>query len=215
MNTTAKSPELLLSLPEKVDPRNAAVLVIDVLNDFIAPGGFADKVGWDLTASVAATSAIEGFLYEARQVGVPVVFIRSIYDDIYLSGPMLERNIRRRLEVPRCRTGTWGAELYRLAPLPSEPVVTKHRLSAFVNTDLELILRNQGVRSLLLTGVFTEACIESTGRHGYFLDYYVVLVSDCCATTNQEVHRGALERCEREFGVVASSDEIRSVWSHH
>jgi ureidoacrylate peracid hydrolase len=90
--------------------------------------------------------------------------------------------------------------------------VRKHRLSAFFGTDLQNVLRHLEVRSLLLTGVYTEVCVESTARDAYFLDYYVVLVSDCCGTTREEFHRSALERCERNFGIVASGDAISEAW---
>ena len=74
------------------------------------------------------------------------------------------------------------------------------------------LLRPQGVRSLFLTGVSTDTCVESTARDGYFRDYYVTLVADCCGALSEEDHRGALARADRDFATVATSAEIIQAW---
>jgi ureidoacrylate peracid hydrolase len=203
---------LLLTLDQKVAPDKAAVIVIDVQNDFVAEDGWADRVGWECSLNQAAAERLHAFLGAARSAGVPVIFIQAIYDEIYLGAPMIERNLRRGLDSPRCITGTWGADFYRVAPEPGEPVVRKHRYSAFVETELNTVLRHLGVETLILTGVYTEGCVESTARDGYFLDYYIVMVEDCCATTSEARHRDVLERCERDFGTVSSAGEIGRIW---
>jgi ureidoacrylate peracid hydrolase len=170
-------------------------------------------MGWDCSLNAAAASRLAPFLAAARQAGVPIVWIQAIYDDLYLSPPMIERNIRRGIDSPRCQTGTWGADFYHVRPQAGEPVVIKHRLSAFVDTDLRTVLGHLGIQSLILAGVYTDGCVESTARHAYFLDYYVVIVDDCCATVSDERHRSTLERCEWDFGVVATSQTIMALWS--
>lgn len=207
--------EYLDSLEAKVNPRNSALLVIDVQNDFISEGGFADKVGWPLKANQLAVRKLQVLLAAARRATVPVIFIKSNYDDIFLSLPMRERNDRQDLRIPRCIRGTWGEEFYEVTPLSEEALITKHRYSAFVDSELNAVLRAQYIQTLILTGVYTEVCVESTARDGYFLDYYVVVISDCCATTSQEAHSGALARCERDFGVVTTSADIMASWSLH
>jgi ureidoacrylate peracid hydrolase len=207
---TARS--LLRTLDEKVAPANAAVVVIDVQNDFVADGGWADRMGWDCSQNQKAAKRLVPFLEAARGAGVLVVFIRAIYDERYLSLPMVERNRRRGIDSTRCQTGSWGAEFYLVAPRPEEPIVVKHRLSAFVNTDLQQVLEHAGVQSLILTGVYTDGCVESTARHGYFLDYYTLIVDDCCATVTPERHRSTLERCDWDFGIVATADQITTSW---
>lgn len=204
---------ILSTLEDKVSPERAAVLIIDVQNDFIADGGWAHRMGWDCSRNAAAASRIAPFLAAARQVDVPIIWIKAIYDERYLSAPMIERNRRRGLEDPRCETGTWGADFYAVHPLANEPVVIKHRLSAFVDTELPSVLGHLGVRSLILTGVYTDGCVESTARHAYFLDYFVVMVDDCCATVSDERHRSTLERCDWDFGVVATSQTIMELWA--
>lgn len=205
-------PNLLSTLEDKVNPNNAAVIVIDMQNDFVADDGWAASVGWDPKHNQIAARRTDALLAEARKANVPVVFIQAIYDEIYLGAPMLERNRRRGVEGPRCITGTRGAEFYLVAPQPGEAIVQKHRYSAFAETELNTVLRHLGVRSLILTGVYTEGCVESTARDGYFLDYYITLVDDCCATTTPEIHQGVLERCDRDWGLVASSHQIIAAW---
>lgn len=212
MERYPERPGLLMTLAQKVDPKHAAVLVVDVQNDFVAEGGWADRAGLERWHNEAAARRVPKFLLAARQAGVPVIFVQSTYDDIYVSDPMLERNLRRGLTAPRCVSGTWGAEFFLVEPEPGEQVIRKHRYSAFVETELHTVLRRLGVKTLILTGVYTEGCVESTARHGYFLDYYVVMVDDCCGTTSEKIHRQALDRCERHFGIVALSEEIAAIW---
>jgi ureidoacrylate peracid hydrolase len=109
-------------------------------------------------------------------------------------------------------TGSWGADFHGVAPRANEPVVIKHRYSAFANSQLDDLLKRRGIRSLLLAGVATDTCVESTGRDAYFIDYYVTLVADCCAGATERDHRVALERFERDYGAVVNSADVIEVW---
>ncbi len=204
--------ELLLTLEQKAAPQHAAVLAVDVQNDFLAEEGFFHKAGYDLSHIQRAVPPLVRLLDHARRAGVPVIFIQAIYDAEVLSGPMRERNRRRNLEMPRCLTGTWGADFYMVRPKSGEPVIVKHRYSAFAGTGLEQVLRRRGIRSLLLTGVSTDTCVESTARDGYFLDFYITLVADCCGALSEADHEGTLARAERDFAGVASSADIIDAW---
>lgn len=208
----AKGDDLLLTLEQKVAPVHTALVVVDVQNDFVAEGGFFDRTGGDVASIQAAIPPLLRLIEHARRAGVLVVFVRAIYDPEYLSGPMIERNRRRHLEMPRCLTGTWGADFYKIEPAPDEPIVVKHRYSAFMGTSLDQLLRQRGIRSLLLTGVATDVCVESTARDAYFLDYYVAVVADCCGAAREEYHRDALARFERDYGGVTSSAEVIGAW---
>ncbi len=204
--------ELLLTLAQKVDPAHAALVVVDVQNDFCAGGGFFQRAGYDLTGIQRAVPPLVRLLDHARRAGVFVTFVQAIYDPEVLSAPMRERNCRRNLELPRCLTGTWGADFYAVGPQPAEPVIIKHRYSAFAGTDLEQVLRRRGARSLLLTGVSTDTCVESTAREGYFRDFYVTLVADCCGALSEADHRGALARADRDFAAVVTSVDVIQAW---
>ena len=208
----ADSDELLSTLAQKVSPAHAALLVIDVQNDFVANGGFFDRVGADVKAIQRVIAPLARFVDCAREAGVLVVFIQAIYDPQYLSAPMRERDLRVGRRMPRCLTGSWGADFHVIAPRPNEPVVIKHRYSAFTNPELDDLLKRRGIRSLLLAGVATDTCVESTGRDGYFIDYYVTLVADCCAGAIDRDHRVALERFERDYGAVVNSADVIEAW---
>jgi len=208
----ADSDELLSTLAQKVSPAHAALLVIDVQNDFVANGGFFDRIGADVKAIQRVIAPLARFVDCAREAGVLVVFIQAIYDPQYLSAPMRERDLRVGRRMPRCLTGSWGADFHVIAPRPNEPVVIKHRYSAFTNPELDDLLKRRGIRSLLLAGVATDTCVESTGRDGYFIDYYVTLVADCCAGAIERDHRVALERFERDYGSVVNSADVIEAW---
>ncbi|MCG6205275.1 cysteine hydrolase [Rhodopseudomonas sp. HC1] len=209
----SSSTALLRNLADKTEPRLAALLVIDVQNDFAAPGGFFDRIGADL--GVVQRERVPNLLRlidAARRASVLVIFVQAIYDPEHLSDAMRERNARIGNELPRCRSGTWGAEFYRVAPEPGEPVVIKHRYSAMVGPQLPELLRDRGIRSLLLTGIATDTCVESAGRDAYFRDYYVTLIGDCCGAASDEDHRGALKRFHRDYGPVVDADDVIATW---
>jgi ureidoacrylate peracid hydrolase len=212
--------KVMRTLEEKIDPAHAALIVVDVQNDFCADDGFFGTQGYDIAQIKAAVPRIVNVIDHARAAEVKVVFIRSTYDPHHLNDPMRERNLRRGLTASRCTTGAWGTELFGVSPIKGEPVVTKHRYSAFHGTDLHVILRSWGIRTLIMTGVTTNVCVESTAREGYFLDHYIVFVGDCTATTNEdrtdltseEIHRWTLTNIELTFGVVATSGDIIAAW---
>ncbi|HEX3953609.1 MAG TPA: isochorismatase family cysteine hydrolase [Stellaceae bacterium] len=206
-------PELLDTLARKAAPGTAALIVIDVQNDFCAEGGFFAEAGADIPSIQRAIPPLRALIDGARRAGVLVVFVTAIYDPVDLSPPMRERRLRRRTSRPLCLTGSWGADFCGVGPLPGEPVVVKHRYSGMVNTGLDALLKSRGIRSLLLTGVATDTCVESTGRDAFFIDYYVTLVADCCGAFCQRDHAVALERFDRDYGLVVSSTEIIESWA--
>jgi ureidoacrylate peracid hydrolase len=91
-------------------------------------------------------------------------------------------------------------------------VVTKHRYSAFVGTDLEQVLRAIGARSVIMTGEATNVCVESTARDAYMRDFFVAFLSDCTASTSQEAHDATLYTMGKHFGQVLTSDDVIGAW---
>jgi nicotinamidase-related amidase len=151
----------------------------------------------------------------ARNAGVLIVFLRTIYDPPVLSPALAEQYERRRYPNSICLSGTPGAEFvdgFSPRDCPNELVITKHRYSAFWGSSLDLSLRTNAIRTVVLTGIATEVCVESTARDAFFQDYQVVLAHDCMASFSPERHATTLTVVARSFGVVASSEEIRSVW---
>jgi len=211
---------MLRTLSQKVNPSHAALLVIDVQNDFCAKGGLLDRQGFDLTLIKEMVPRLKDFIAAARNHGTTVFFIKNVYNgpnDWYLSDVFLEQMTRRMGTAYTgyrvCEPNSWGGSFYGgVEPLEGEAVIVKHRFSAFQSTDLNLILRSRGIRTLIVTGVVTNVCVESTARDGFFNDYYIVLVGDCCASPAQEDHRQTLKNIDRFFGQVVSANEVMNCW---
>ena len=204
--------KVLTTLEEKVDPRHSAVMVIDVQNDFCHEEGHIHRRGMDVSASQAMVGHLEHFIEEARRAKIDVIFVQAIYNNRYLGGPFKERDMRAGLEKERCVEGSWGARLYKVEPLPGELVIKKHRYSAFVGTELENILQQKGIKTLIMTGVSTNVCVESTARDAFMRDYYVVFLEDCTAAGSKEVHESSLRNIQRHFGVVVGSADVAGIW---
>ncbi len=126
---------------------------------------------------------------------MPCLWIRNVYNtgpNHYLSDVWLEQAKRRRngayVQYPVCEPGAWNGDFYQIKPRPDEAIVTKHRYGAFEGTDLDLILRSRGIRSVIMTGVATNVCVETTARQAFLRDYYVVFTNDCSATFSQAQH---------------------------
>jgi ureidoacrylate peracid hydrolase len=210
----------LTTLEEKVRPERAALIVIDVQNDFCADGGMMDHEGADLSLVKAMAVRLPPLLEAARAAGVFVVFVRNVYstrDNWYLSEVWLEQAARRRGESytrrPVCEAGEWNGDFYGdVRPLPGEPIVTKHRFDAFLNTDLETILRAHRIETLVLTGVATNVCVETTARAGFVRDYYIVLAADGTGTYSDEEQEAALKTIDRYFGEVVGVDDLVALW---
>lgn len=204
--------EILKTLKERCDPRFAALVVVDVQNDFVSPNGSAAKRGEDVTAAVAMVPNLLKLIEEARKVGLTIVYIRTTHSE-WTDTPSWIYRSSQKSGLNTCREGTWGAELYEgISPLASERVVIKHRYSAFINTDLNTVLKARGVQSVLVCGVATNVCVETTARDAYMYDYYVTMIDDCSAAYEPKLHLGTLDNMRRHFGLVASSNDIAETW---
>jgi ureidoacrylate peracid hydrolase len=211
-----------MEFEEKVDPAHTAVLVVDMQNDFCSRDGAYDQAnpGLDFKLVDEMVPRLASFLDEARANGVKVLYIQAIYnadDDRYMSPAWLEHAQRRRhgmyTTIPVCKEGGWGAEIISpIAPREGEMVMTKHRYSAFIDTPLTSYLRNLGIQTVLVTGVGTNGCVESTARDAFMLDHYVVVVEDCVATYWKDLHDAALKSLGLLFGEVRPTKDIVSAW---
>jgi ureidoacrylate peracid hydrolase len=196
---------------EKVDPRQAALVVVDVQNDFCHDDGAMSKNGADVKPMQLIAPRLNRLIDEAHSAGTLVVFVRTTHSKETDSLVWTERHTERRHYI--CADGSWGAEWFEVSPAPGDHVVLKHRYSGFVGTELDELLRSREITSVVLTGVVTNVCVESTARDAFMRDYFVVVVRDCTATSEPEDHEQALDRIGRTFGVVASADEVAACWT--
>src|SRR5262245_27200148 len=208
------------SLRRKVDPRYAALIIIDVQNDFCAPGGLVANEGQNVSEAVRVGERLPVLIDAARTAGVLVIFVRTVYTtqhNFYLSDSVLEHAARRRpgwhIKTPFCVDGAWGGDFFgEVRPRPEDPVVTKHRYSGFHNTVLDTVLRVHGIRTLIITGVATNVCVATTAHDGFMRDYYIVVVEDGTASYSQGQHEAALNDINRYFGEVTNIASITSIW---
>jgi ureidoacrylate peracid hydrolase len=207
-------------LREKIAPSHTALVVIDMQNDFIADEGLIAREGRDVSQAKEMAKHLPELIKTARAAGVFVVFVRNVYtsdQNFYLSDVWLEQAARKRAggytRIPVCAAGSWGGDFYGdVRPEAHDPIVTKHRYSAFYNTDLDTILRANGIRTVVLTGVVTNVCVETSAREAFVRDYYVVVVNNGTAAYMQADHDMTLKNIDRFFGETASSEDLTALW---
>jgi ureidoacrylate peracid hydrolase len=199
-------------LRERLAPWRCVLIVVDMQNDFCHPDGSVHRTyGLDITAGQAILPTLHQLSVAARAAGVPVFYTLMSNDATTESRAFLGR----RLVGPRsqvCRTGSWGADLWGVEPSPEDVRLVKHRHSAFHGTDLDLRLRSLGRDVVVLTGVNTNVCVESTARDACALDYWTVVVGDATAAYTAEEHRAGLHNVATYFGAVVSSDDVLAAW---
>jgi nicotinamidase-related amidase len=209
--------QVFTTMEELVDPRHTALVVIDVQNDFCAEGGLMHEMGKDLSMMKPALSHLRRVLEGARAAKVLPIFIQNTWLPQHgvASGPWLRFMIvRYGMDPDRGCTvqDTWGGEiLSEVAPAKTEIVVRKWRSNSFIGTNLDLVLRAHEIKTVVITGVVTQGCVESTAREASFRDYYVVVLEDCVATYDRELHEASLKVMRTRVD-VAPSDEVLRVW---
>jgi nicotinamidase-related amidase len=209
-------PEILSSLAARFDAAHTALLIVDMQKDFCLQGFGAHQAGRDLSAAHRAIPVIAELLQAAREGGVRVghVGFSTLPHHGSDSGSWLAQRRRSTYSSDTlCISGTEGAEFVpALAPADGEWQVRKHRYSAFAGTDLDMLLRSAGVRSVVVTGVSTNACVESTLRAAFDLDYYVAVPPDAVGSWDQALHAATLANVNHRFGVTPSAGELAEVW---
>ncbi|MPT23874.1 MAG: cysteine hydrolase [Starkeya sp.] len=191
-------------------PARAALIIIDMQRDFLEPGGFGETLGNDVSRLQAAVGPCKAVLTAARAAGLLVIHTREGHRPDMMDAPPAK--VERGSPTTRIGcAGPMGRILIRgepghdiiaeLAPAPGEPVLDKPGKGAFYQTDLELMLKNRGVDTLLVAGVTTEVCVHTTIREGNDRGYRCVALADCCASYIPEFHRVGLEMIKAQGGI--------------
>ncbi|UCH51516.1 MAG: cysteine hydrolase [Chloroflexota bacterium] len=217
--------KVLRTLAEQVAPGHTALIIVDPQEDFVGNGGYGVVgLGWDVSRMQAALRRLNELIPKARQAGVMVVWIRTNY-----ASEMLTPNVKASWwhmtgggqasaeDRPRStlvKEGTEGARWWSemIEPLPDEYVITKWHFDAFEDTSLDLLLKSTGIKTVIMSGVQTNACVETAIRHAFTKGYYVVLVSDCTDTTSQQEYDATILNVRNRFALVASSSEVSQAW---
>jgi nicotinamidase-related amidase len=206
--------------PITVDLARTALIIIDMQRDFLEPGGFGETLGNDVSLLQAAVGPCKAVLDAARAAGILVIHTREGHRPDLSDAPpaKVERGSpSMRIGAP----GPMGRILIRgepghdiipeLYPIAGEPVIDKPGKGAFCETDLGLTLRNCGIDNLLVAGVTTEVCVNTTVREANDRGYRCVVLGDCCASYFPEFHDMGLKMIKAQggiFGWVSDSKEL-------
>lgn len=202
------------TLQEVLHPDRCAVLSVDIQNEMMNPQGKIAKSGKDITPMIELLPRCAAFINEARLQEVLVVHLRHVALPKGRSdSPAWIRTKQKIMGQDECfLEGTWGAEISdECKPLPHEPVVTKFRSNAFVNSNLDSVLRANGVETVVVIGESTHGCVEATYRDAGYRDYYNVLVDDCVAALIPEFHEATIA-AQRARHDVCKSKEVFEIW---
>ncbi len=213
----AKLGRALCELSARVDPAHCALLLIDLQRDFCSPDGVMGRSADDLVPITVALREAARLLAAARAAGMQVIHVRSEHGEPDASAASLIAG-RGAPHAACCRPGTAGAAFMpEVAPRPGEWIVTKHRASAFVDTRLELLLRSNGIRSVLVGGVVTQCAVESTVRDASMRDYYVVVARDAVAAraSTLHLHAASLETMSLYFADCRTTAEVVAALPAH
>ncbi|MBN2358825.1 MAG: cysteine hydrolase [Deltaproteobacteria bacterium] len=177
----------------------SALLVIDMQRFFLEPESASFTCG-----GPAILPTVKRLIDAFRSRGRPVIYTRHVHhpqgNDLGIMGWWWQDN---------CVEGTPGSEIAEpLSPLPTEKVVVKHRYSAFFDTDLETVLRCLKIEDLVICGVMTNMCCESTARDAYFRDYRVFFPADANGTISEEMQVASLLNLAFGFAQVTTSAEV-------
>jgi ureidoacrylate peracid hydrolase len=174
---------------------NRALLVVDMQNGFCHPEGSFTRIGMGLEGAAEAVRNAALAVEQARRAGIPVVFTRHLYRPGRADeGRALKQNSPALAGIDGLQVGTWDAEVVaELGCGRGDFTVDKVRFDALQWTSLEPLLRGLGVDDLVVCGVVTNLCVETTIRSAFMRDFPVILLADCCAAQTRRLHELSLE----------------------
>ncbi|WP_312582066.1 cysteine hydrolase family protein [Atlantibacter hermannii] len=192
------------------DPATTALVMIDMQRDFVEPHGFGEALGNDVSLLRRAIEPCTRLLEAARQAGLLIVHTREGHRADLSNCPAAK--LTRGGKTFIGQQGSMGRILIQgepghdiipeLYPLLGEPIIDKPGKGAFYATDLHLILQARAIKSLIICGVTTEVCVQTTAREANDRGYEVLIPEDCCASYFPEFHRAALEMIKAQGAIV-------------
>jgi len=206
-----------------MDLRNAALIIVDMQNDFVHDDGFTNKFSkgkgvpkMSLELLKKPIPAINRLAECFRKKGKEVIYIYTACEQDYSDVAMPLKTIAKAKEVGALVKGSWGAQMIdELAPQEGDHMVRKHSYGGFFQTPMDRILRNLNITDLIVTGVNTNFCVETTVREAVAYGYEVTLVSDATASFDPEGHQATLKVIATGFGEVMATEDILAGLLNH
>ena len=204
----------LTELGDMVAPARTALIVVDVQVDFASSEGLIGRHGTDMAEAETAVDRIEALIAAARVGGVTIGFMRVMTrpetDSDALKTWMARRGTPGQEGI--CRIGSGGEDYYRVQPEPGDIEIAKLAYSSFHGTDLDEQLRARGIDTLVVTGISTDCCVDSTTRDAFHRNYHTFVVSDACAAFGPGVHENALGMLAMHTSILTTSTAVVAAW---
>ena len=208
-NESKKNRRDLDRLRSKLNPETTALIIIDMQKDFCCEGGSFHRRGFDIRPAQRLAKRLNSFLKEARKVLKHIIHLKMMKIP-ELASPVVDE-LYGRINIDRSLDPAF-AEPYEVIPQPGDVIIPKYKYSGFVSTYLDQFLRSKNIDTLIITGVATNVCVESTARDGFMREYFIVIPSDLTEGTSTEVKKWSLLSLDMFFGEVVSSNEILECW---
>lgn len=183
----------------KLKSECAAVVVVDFINDIVSDGGKLSGKGYtDFILRHGVADRLAELLKQFREAKAPVIHVRVGFSQNYPEHPEGSPLFGAAKKFQALSLNQWGTEFADYAsPQEVEPVVTKHRVSAFYGTDLEIILRSLAVKQIVLAGCATDIAVQSAARDAHDRDFEVFVATDACAAATDDDHAWSLPMLEK------------------
>jgi ureidoacrylate peracid hydrolase len=184
------------------DPATTAVIVVDMINEFLEDGGLMV-----LASGRALYGPIQQLVDAAHAVGTRVIWLRDEHEDLS------DTEFRKR--IVHCLKGSWGTQIVdALRPGPEDIIMPKSTYSGFFHTPLHETLQRLGITTLIVTGVVTNICVRSTSHDAFFLGYSVLVPEQCVSATSEREQASSLHDIHRNFGSVTSLERVLELLAH-
>ncbi len=208
-----------------IDANKTALLIVDMQNDFCCKGGWLDSRGIDVSPNRKPIEPVKKLVETFRKLSIPVIWVNwGVRKDLLNIHPSLRHAHSPRGDEPGLaepvpgtrseviRHGSWGAEVVdEIHPGNRDIQIVKHRFSAFWDTETDSILRNLGIKTLLIGGVNMDQCVMTTLEDASFLGYDTVLIEDATATTSPDYCvQATLYNVKLLYGFVVKSKDVLS-----